>query len=100
MAAAVIFAALAAAGPASADQETPIPPPPPAPEASHEAGTTPGPAVLDGDGTFAVGTQIMPGVYTSPGPLAGDTCYWRRIGADDVTLENALSKQPLSLIHI
>lgn len=49
---------------------------------------------MDRDGTFAVGSQILPGVYASAGPLAGDTCYWRRIGADDATLENAMSKKP------
>lgn len=49
---------------------------------------------MDHDGTFAVGSEIIPGVYKSAGPLPGDTCYWRRIGADNVTLENALSKQP------
>lgn len=49
---------------------------------------------MDHDGTFAVGSEILPGVYASPGPLAGDTCYWRRIGADGVTVENALTKKP------
>lgn len=49
---------------------------------------------MDHDGTFTVGADILPGVYTSPGPLPGDTCYWRRIGAEDTTVENALTKQP------
>ena len=31
--------------------------------------------------TFAVGKDIVPGVYISAGPLPGDACYWRRIGA-------------------
>ena len=90
----MLAAALAGAVPAAADPDATTPPPTPAPEASHAAGTTPGPGVLDADGTFAVGTEILPGVYASPGPLPGDTCYWRRIGADDTTLENALTKQP------
>lgn len=91
---AVFAAALATAVPAAADPDVPTPPPAPMPEASHEAGSSPGPGVMDRDGTFAVGTEILPGVYTSPGPLPGDTCYWRRIGADGTTLENALSKKP------
>ena len=49
---------------------------------------------MDQDGTFAVGSQILPGVYTSAGPRPGDTCYWRRIGPDNATVENAMSKQP------
>jgi hypothetical protein len=49
---------------------------------------------MDNGGTFTVGTQILPGVYTSGGPLAGDACYWRRIGPNNTTIENALSKQP------
>jgi hypothetical protein len=46
------------------------------------------------DGTFAVGTEIAPGVYASAGPVEGETCYWRRSGADSVTLNNALTSQP------
>lgn len=87
---ALAVAALAAAGPSIADPDEPAPEPNP----SHSTGTAPGPAVMDHDGTFAVGTEILPGVYTSPGPEPGGTCYWRRIGADDVTLQNALTKQP------
>ena len=49
---------------------------------------------MDHDGTVAVGTEILPGVYTSAGPVPGDACYWRRIGADNTTVGNALSKQP------
>lgn len=49
---------------------------------------------MDHDGLFAVGTDIVPGVYTSAGPLPGDACYWRRIAPDNSTVENALSKQP------
>lgn len=46
------------------------------------------------DGTYTVGTDIAPGVYASEGPLPGEVCYWRRAGADNVTLNNAMSKQP------
>jgi len=85
--------------PVKADPATPSPSPAPevpapAPAESHETGAAPGPAAMDHDGTFTVGTDILPGVYTSPGPLPEDTCYWRRIGADDTTVENALTKQP------
>lgn len=49
---------------------------------------------MDADGLYPVGTAILPGVYASAGPTSGGTCYWRRIGADDATLDNALTKQP------
>lgn len=54
----------------------------------------PGPLAMDHDGTFTVGGEILPGVYTSGGPRPGETCYWRRIGAGDTTVDNALTKQP------
>lgn len=57
-------------------------------------GPPPGPPILDHDGTFVVGTDLVPGVYTSAGPRPDDACYWRRIGADNTTVDNALSKQP------
>ena len=94
------------AAPAAGDPGSPTPAPPqPADTADHGIpnGATPpapGPAgtgpqtVIDHAGTFAVGKDIVPGVYTSAGPLPGDACYWRRIAADNTTLENALSKQP------
>lgn len=75
---AVLGAPVAAADPA------PSPNPAPAP------GPVPGIA----DGTYAVGKDIPPGVYASAGPLSGQVCYWRRVGPDDVTLNNAMSKQP------
>ena len=106
-----VFAAVAAIGwlvaaPAVADPDSSSPAPPPpvdatdhgvpngaAPPAPGPAG--PGPqAVIDHAGTFAVGKDIVAGVYASAGPLSGDACYWRRIGADNTTLDNALSKQP------
>jgi hypothetical protein len=93
----VMFAAAMAcslAGAASAGAEPTPPAPVPAPPADHGTPATPGPVVMDQDGTFAVGAQILPGVYTSAGPLPGDTCYWRRIGADNSTVDNALSKKP------
>jgi hypothetical protein len=106
-----VFAAVAGVAwcvvaPAAADPNSPSPaPPPPADAADHgvpngAAPPAPGPAgagpqtVIDHAGTFTVGKDIVPGVYTSAGPLPGDACYWRRIGTDNATLENALSKQP------
>ncbi len=67
-----------AAGIAGAD---PAPPPPPAPK-----------QVIDGDGTFAVGKDIVPGTYRSDGPRDGAACYWRRIGGDK-TLDSAMTKK-------
>lgn len=106
-----VFAAVAALGcgvvaPAGADPGSPTPAPPqPVDVADHGMPNgapppAPGPAgpgpqtLMDHAGTFAVGKDIVPGVYTSAGPIAGGACYWRRIGADNTTLENALSKQP------
>ncbi len=109
---AAIFAAVTAIGwcvvaPAAADPGPPAPVPPPAPADAADHGVpngapppAPGPpgagpqTFIDHAGTFAVGADIVPGVYTSAGPLPGGACYWRRIAADKTTLENALSKQP------
>jgi len=87
----VALAALTTPIPAAADPDSA---PTPEPDTTHEAVTSAGPAPIDRDGTFAVGTEILPGIYSSPGPLAGETCYWRRVGAEDTTVENALTKQP------
>lgn len=64
----------------------PTPAPVPAP--------SPGPVAGISDGTYTVGKDIAPGVYASAGPVSGQVCYWRRAGADNVTLNNAMSKQP------
>lgn len=68
-----------ATGIAGAD---PAPPPPPAPK--H---------VIDTDGTFAVGTDILPGTYRSEGPRDGAACYWRRISGGK-TVDSAMTKKP------
>lgn len=78
-------AALLAAAPVVLAEPEPVPPSPPPPG--------PSPAI-SADGTYAVGADIAAGVYASAGPADGGTCYWRRIGADDATLGNALTKQP------
>ena len=86
MAAALLCAAAVTAGSGIAMAD---PAPTPAP--------TPAPGIST-DGTFAVGTDIAPGVYASQGPVAGEVCYWRRIGADDATLNNAMTKQPQIIV--
>lgn len=63
-------------------------------EADPAPAPTPTPAPGISDGTYTVGKDIAPGVYASAGPVAGEVCYWRRTGADNVTLNNAMSKQP------
>ena len=70
-------------GVAAADPTTPAPAPPPAPKTT-----------IDADGTYAVGTDIAPGVYSSAGPVGDGTCFWKRIGnPDGATLDNALTKK-------
>jgi hypothetical protein len=71
----------ASVGVAGAD---PDPSPPPGPKTS-----------IDKDGTYAVGSDIVPGVYSSAGPVGTGTCYWKRLGNPDGNLiDNALSKKP------
>jgi hypothetical protein len=89
----------AAAGLANADPPAPAPAPPPGP-----SGPPPGPSgpgaktTMDHDGTFAVGTDIVPGTYTSAGPVGKGTCYWKRLGPDTdgkpALVDNAMSKKP------
>ena len=83
----------AAVGVASAD--------PPAPSPAPAPGPRPGPApagpktTMDHDGVFAVGTDIVPGVYTSAGPVGDGVCYWKRLGDDaKQPIDNAMSKKP------
>ena len=83
-------------GIATADPGDPsVPSPAPSAESAPVSSPVSSPVgPLIEDGTFAVGTEIAPGVYASAGPVEGETCYWRRIGADSVTLNNALTSQP------
>lgn len=83
VAAGVLLAGWAAsAAVASADPE---PTPPPGPKTT-----------MDHDGTFAVGTDIVPGTYTSAGPQGNGVCYWKRLAGDDgkQLVDNAMSKKP------
>jgi hypothetical protein len=67
-------------GVASAD-----PPTPPAPSGPKTS--------IDADGTYKVGTDIAPGTYASAGPVNG-TCSWKRAGAANDTIDNAITKKP------
>lgn len=65
-------------------------PAPPSPSPAPAAKTT-----MDHDGTFVVGTDILPGIYSSGGPVGNGTCYWKRLGnPDGALIDNALSKKP------
>jgi hypothetical protein len=69
----------ASAGVASAD------PPPPQPKTT-----------IDHAGTYSVGTDIVPGTYSSGGPVAGGACYWKRLGSlnsRDI-IDSAMSLKP------
>jgi hypothetical protein len=85
----------ASVGVAGADPE-PSPPPPPAPIASPAPPPAPaGKTSIDKDGTYAVGSDIAPGIYSSAGPIGDGTCYWKRTGNPDGNLiDNAISKKP------
>lgn len=78
-----------AAGAAMADPPGQPSPPPPAPAQPK--------TVIDHDGNFAVGTDIVPGVYSTAGPAGNGTCYWKRLGTEDngnTIIDNAMSKKP------
>lgn len=74
-------------GLAIADPSTPYTPTPPAPSAPK--------TTIDADGTYAVGTDVVPGVYSSAGPVADGTCSWRRTSNPaGATIDNALTHEP------
>jgi hypothetical protein len=85
----------AAAGLASADPPAPPPGPAPGPPPGPP-GPGPGPkTTIDHDGIYAVGTDIVPGTYTSAGPIGSGVCYWKRLGDDaKQPIDNAMSKKP------
>ena len=80
--AAVAAAVLLALGSAGVAHAQPAPPPPPPPKTA-----------IDADGTYAVGTDIMPGTYSSSGPIEDSACYWKRSSGDKM-VDNALTKKP------
>ena len=84
-AAIVLVGSAASAATAQADPEPT--PPPPAPE-SPPAPAPPAPGsapktTIDADGTYAVGTDIQPGVYSSAGPVGDGACYWKRVNGTE-----------------
>ena len=95
----VIGGCAVSAGVAYADPEpTPSPAPSPAASPAPSQAASPAPGLkttIDRDGTYAVGTDIAPGTYSSAGPVGNGTCYWKRLGNPDGNLiDNALSKKP------
>jgi poly(3-hydroxybutyrate) depolymerase len=78
----LVFAGCAAcAGIARADP--PAPPPEPM-------------TTMDHAGTYSVGTDILPGTYSSAGPAGNGACYWKRLGGPNGSdiIDNALSTKP------
>jgi hypothetical protein len=74
-----------AGGVATGDPPGPPPPPGPAPKTT-----------IDHDGTYLVGTDVVPGTYSSAGPVGTGTCYWKRLSnpsTNDI-IDNAISKKP------
>jgi len=69
----------ASAGTALAEPTPPAPPPAPK-------------TTIDADGTYKIGTDLVPGVYKSAGPIEGGACYWKRTSADKV-VDNGLTKR-------
>lgn len=50
---------------------------------------------MEQDGTYVVGTDIVPGTYSSGGPIDDGTCYWKRMSnPDGALLDNAMTKKP------
>lgn len=88
----------AAADPDPAPGPAPTPAPAPAPAPTGTPAAAPGGApktMIDHDGTYVVGTDIAPGIYSSAGPVGTGTCYWKRLGnPDGALIDNALSKKP------
>lgn len=82
-----------APGPASGASAAPSPSPAGSPEASPAPA---GPKTsIDKDGIYAVGSDIVPGIYSSGGPVGDGTCYWKRTGnPDGAIIDNAMSKKP------
>lgn len=58
------------------------PTPPPAPKTN-----------IDDDGTYTVGPDIVPGIYSSPGPVGERACYWKRLKNGEL-VDNSMSKKP------
>jgi hypothetical protein len=91
-----VSAAYANAQPSTEPAPVPAPSETPAPDGQPSAeAAPPGPkTTIDADGTYAIGKDIVPGVYSSAGPIPdGAACYWKRTAGDEL-LDNALTKKP------
>lgn len=88
-AAVLVVGGSAGLGVASADPIMPSPAvPSPAPPAAPKTS-------MDADGTYAVGSDIVPGVYTSAGPVGDGKCYWKRAAnPDGSTIDSTMSGKP------
>src|ERR1700734_3288630 len=80
--------------PASAPASTPAPTSAPAAAAASPPAGPPK-TTIDKDGLYAVGTDIVPGIYSSGGPVGNGTCYWKRTSnPDGALIDNSLTKKP------
>jgi hypothetical protein len=79
--AAATFLALSGAWPATAGAD-PTPAPAPAPKTT-----------IDADGTYAVGTQIAPGSYSTAGPVGDGACSFKVVNSDN-TDDTVFTKKP------
>lgn len=84
--------------PGPAASPSPAPSASPAPAASPGASPAPAPpapkTTIDKDGIYAVGTDIVPGIYSSGGPAGNGTCYWKRTAnPDGALIDNAMTKK-------
>ncbi|MDY6997442.1 MAG: hypothetical protein SW019_12635 [Actinomycetota bacterium] len=96
---AIAMTSVVATAPAAPAQ--PAPPPPPPPPAPAEEAPAPAEGIattMDEDGTYAVGTDIAPGVYQSAGPIDDGACYWKRTAGEEL-VDNSLTKKP-AVVHI
>jgi hypothetical protein len=95
----------ATTGVAHAEPEPAPPTPVPAPHLPEPEPHLPVPAPpasapltsIGADGTYAVGTEIVPGIYTTAGPIPDSACYWKRLNGSEL-LDNALSKKPQTVV--
>ncbi|BBY81302.1 hypothetical protein H7I53_06775 [Mycolicibacterium pulveris] len=96
LAAAILIAAgSVVTGVAHAQPEpAPTPTPTEAPEESSDAEAPADPqSSIEADGTYTVGVDIVPGTYSSAGPITDGVCYWKRT-SDGKLVDNALTKKP------
>ena len=93
-----IAGGIAGADPDPSPAPSPAASPAPSPSASASPDPSSAPAAkttMDHDGTYAVGSDVAPGIYSSAGPVGSGTCYWKRLGNPDGNLiDNAMTKKP------